>query len=54
MGTIHGLRASSQENARAAEVELTADDLAQIDEASAQLEIQGARYNEAAQTMIDR
>lgn len=43
-----------QENTRAAEVELTADDLAQIDEASAQLEIQGARYDEAAQRTIDR
>lgn len=41
-----------QENTAAANVELTADDLQEIEEA--QLEAQGERYPEAAQQMIDR
>jgi aryl-alcohol dehydrogenase-like predicted oxidoreductase len=41
-----------EENVAAAEVELTADDLADIE--NAQLEAQGARYSEANQRMIDR
>ncbi len=40
------------ENVAAAEVELTAEDLRQIEET--QLDAQGARYDEAAQSMIDR
>ena len=40
------------ENVAAAEVELTPDDLRQIEEA--QLDAHGARYDEAAQSMIDR
>jgi aryl-alcohol dehydrogenase-like predicted oxidoreductase len=41
-----------QENIAAAEIELTPDDLREID--SAQLEAHGARYSEAHQRMIDR
>ncbi len=40
------------ENIAAADIELTADDLREID--SAQIEAQGARYSEANQRMIDR
>jgi aryl-alcohol dehydrogenase-like predicted oxidoreductase len=41
-----------EENVAAADVELTDDDLREIDEA--QLEAQGARYSEASQRMVDR
>jgi aryl-alcohol dehydrogenase-like predicted oxidoreductase len=41
-----------EENIAAAEIELTADDLHEIDHA--QIEAQGARYSEANQRMIDR
>jgi aryl-alcohol dehydrogenase-like predicted oxidoreductase len=41
-----------EENIAAAELELTSDDLREIDEA--QIEAQGARYSEANQRMIDR
>jgi aryl-alcohol dehydrogenase-like predicted oxidoreductase len=41
-----------EENAGAATVELTADDLRRIEDA--RIEAQGARYSEAAQRMIDR
>ena len=41
-----------EENIAAAEIELTPDDLREID--SAQLEAHGARYSEAHQRMIDR
>ena len=43
-----------EENVAAADVELTSDDLREIDEAASQIEIQGARYPESAQQMIDR
>jgi aryl-alcohol dehydrogenase-like predicted oxidoreductase len=43
-----------QENLGAASVELTADDLRDIDAAASQIEVQGARYSEAALRMIDR
>lgn len=43
-----------QENLGAASVELTADDLRDIDAAASQIEVQGARYPEAAMRMIDR
>jgi aryl-alcohol dehydrogenase-like predicted oxidoreductase len=36
-----------QENIAAAEVQLTAEDLQQIEDAAAQIQIQGARYPEA-------
>jgi aryl-alcohol dehydrogenase-like predicted oxidoreductase len=42
------------ENNAAADVELTADDLAEIETASEQITAQGARYSEANQRMIDR
>jgi len=43
-----------EENAVAATVELTADDLSEIESAASQIEVQGARYPEAAQRMINR
>ena len=43
-----------EENIAAADVELTADDLQEIETASAQITAQGARYSEANQRMIDR
>lgn len=42
------------ENLGAVSVELTPDDLREIDAAAAQITVQGARYSEAAQRMIDR
>ena len=43
-----------EENIAAAEVELTADDLREIDEAESSLTAEGERYSEANQRMIDR
>ena len=43
-----------EENIGAADVKLTSDDLREIDEAASKIEIQGARYPESAQQMIDR
>ena len=43
-----------EENIAAADVELTPDDLREIDAAASQITAQGARYSEAAQRMIDR
>jgi aryl-alcohol dehydrogenase-like predicted oxidoreductase len=43
-----------EENLGAAELQLTADDLADIDTAAAQITIRGERYPEAMQRMIDR
>ena len=43
-----------EENIAAAEVELTHDDLQEIETAAAQITAQGARYAEAQQRMIDR
>jgi aryl-alcohol dehydrogenase-like predicted oxidoreductase len=43
-----------EENLGAAAVELTADDLRQIEAAAARIEVQGARYPEASQRMVDR
>ena len=42
------------ENLGAVELELTAEDLADLDSASASVQVQGARYPEALQRMIDR
>jgi len=42
------------ENVRAAAVELTADDLGEIERAAAQIQVQGARYPEHLQRLIDR
>jgi aryl-alcohol dehydrogenase-like predicted oxidoreductase len=43
-----------QENISAAAVELTAADLGEIESAAAQITVQGERYPEAAQRMINR
>jgi aryl-alcohol dehydrogenase-like predicted oxidoreductase len=43
-----------EENIAAADVELTAGDLQEIEAAAAQITAQGARYSEANQRMIDR
>jgi aryl-alcohol dehydrogenase-like predicted oxidoreductase len=43
-----------EENLGAADVELTAGDLREIDDAASRIEVHGARYPEAAQRMIDR
>ena len=43
-----------EENIAASEIELTPDDLREIDEAAAQITPEGARYSEANQRMIDR
>jgi len=43
-----------EENLGAAAVELTRDDLRQIDDAAAQIDVQGARYPEHLQKMINR
>jgi aryl-alcohol dehydrogenase-like predicted oxidoreductase len=43
-----------EENLAAAEVELTADDLREIDAAASRIEVQGARYSEVSQRMVDR
>jgi aryl-alcohol dehydrogenase-like predicted oxidoreductase len=43
-----------EENVAAAELELTPADLREIDEAAAQITVQGERYPEATQRMIDR
>lgn len=43
-----------EENLHAADVELTTDDLREIESALAQITPQGARYSESAQRMIDR
>lgn len=43
-----------KENVGAADVELTADDLREIDDAAYHLAVHGDRYPEAAQRMIDR
>ena len=42
------------ENIAAANVELTSDDLHEIDSAASQITPQGARYSESAQRMVDR
>ena len=43
-----------QENVAAAAVELTGDDLRDIESAASQIAVQGARYPEGAQRMVDR
>jgi aryl-alcohol dehydrogenase-like predicted oxidoreductase len=43
-----------EENLQGASVKLTADDLWRMDEASSKIAVQGERYPEAAQRMIDR
>ena len=48
------MQARLEENLGATEVELTADDLREIDAAASRIEVQGARYSEASQRMVDR
>ena len=43
-----------EENLGAANVELTLDDLRQIDDVTSRIQVQGERYPESAQRMIDR
>jgi aryl-alcohol dehydrogenase-like predicted oxidoreductase len=43
-----------QENVAAAAVELNRDDLREIESAASQITVQGARYSETSQRMIDR
>jgi len=43
-----------EENLGAADLELTAEDVAELDEASRSVQVQGDRYPEAMQKMIDR
>ena len=43
-----------EENLGAAAIELTADDLREIDDAASRITVQGARYPEAAERLIDR
>src|SRR5918995_1513941 len=43
-----------EENLGAAAVELTANDLREIDSAAARIRVQGARYSESSERMIDR
>ena len=43
-----------EENVGAADVELTAEDLHEIDEATAAIKIQGARYPDALEAMTGR
>jgi aryl-alcohol dehydrogenase-like predicted oxidoreductase len=43
-----------EENIGGANVELTADDLREIDNLTAQIDVQGARYSESSQKMINR
>lgn len=43
-----------EENLRAAKIELTADDLRELEDLTKQIDIQGARYSENAQKMINR
>jgi aryl-alcohol dehydrogenase-like predicted oxidoreductase len=43
-----------QENVAAASIELTEGDLREIENATSEITVQGARYSEAAQRMIDR
>lgn len=43
-----------EENIATADVELTPEDLREIETAASRIEVQGARYSEAAQRMINR
>ena len=43
-----------EENLGAVDVELTPDDLREIDAAAARIPVQGERYSEGSQRMIDR
>ena len=47
-------RTRLEENLGAAEIQLTADDLREIDRAASQIEVHGARYPERLQQMVGR
>src|SRR6202043_2992551 len=47
---LHRLR----ENLAAASIELTAEDLGEVESAASRITVQGARYSESAQRMVDR
>jgi len=42
------------ENTAAVDVELTVEDLNEIDRLTAKVQVQGARYGEASQKMVNR
>ena len=42
-----------EENIAAADVELSADELTEIEQAAAKIQVQGGRYNEAAEQMTN-
>jgi hypothetical protein len=44
----------ARENIGAAAIQLTADDLRQIDSATAKIPVQGARYPETLQKLVNR
>ena len=48
------MRHRLQENVAAPSVELTEGDLRDIESAASQIPVQGPRYSESAQRMIDR
>lgn len=43
-----------EENIGAIEVELTTDDLREIDNSTSQIDVQGARYGEGSQRLVNR
>ena len=43
-----------EENIAGVNVELTSDDLSELDNLTSQVKVQGARYSEGAQKMINR
>jgi aryl-alcohol dehydrogenase-like predicted oxidoreductase len=43
-----------EENIGAADVELTADDLSELDNLTAKVKVQGARYSEGSQKLVNR
>jgi aryl-alcohol dehydrogenase-like predicted oxidoreductase len=43
-----------EENIKAADVELTADDLSELDSLTAKVKVQGARYSEGSQKLVNR
>jgi aryl-alcohol dehydrogenase-like predicted oxidoreductase len=43
-----------EENIGAVDIELTPDDLREIESAASNISVQGARYSESSQRMVDR
>ena len=52
-GTPTGLVHRLDENIGAADVELSADELTEIEHAASKIQVQGGRYNEAAEGMTN-